>query len=445
MNLSDTIAALSTAQGRGAIAVFRVSGRDTLTLLNSLIPFENVEPRRMYRHQLKGTDGEFIDEIMYVFYKSPNSYTGEDMVELFSHGGYAVCDQIMRLLLSVGIRLAEPGEFTFRAVVNNKMNIIKAEAVDALCSAENEEQFRLARLGITDKSHYKFDMIYREFLDIYSTVVASVEFEEEEVDGAIMKLNDGIQNLLLKLSDMIKNYESLRYAIEGASVVIAGKTNVGKSSLFNRLVEEERAIVTELPGTTRDVIDKKTFLNQIPIRFVDTAGLREAEDKIELIGQRKTSEEIKKADIILYMIDVESGMQDIDRKVMDENKEKIILVANKIDLNPDFKLSYIKNVFYISAKFETGVDRLKSGIQDYLRRNINKKIDSPVFNSRQYHIILNIYRHLENTYQLIRNGNVLDVLLLELKGAEREFERLFGRDIGVDLYQNIFSRFCIGK
>lgn len=445
MNQSDTIVGLATPPGRGAIAVFRISGRDIHSLLGDLLPLADIEPRRIYRYLLKNKENELVDEIMYVVYKAPNSYTGEDMVEIFSHGGWAIGDQIFRLLLSVGIRAAEPGEFTFRAVLNNKMDIIKAEAIDAICRAENIDQLRTARDGLIQKSGRMFDDIYRRFLDLFSEVVVAVEFEEETGWRAISAFEQKIKEIRSEIAEIVGRYERLRYSVEGVDIIIAGRTNVGKSSLFNRLIREERAIVTEFHGTTRDSIDRKTFLNNIPVRIVDTAGLRETSDTVELVGQRRSREEIEKADIILYVIDVESGIMDIDRKILDEKRGRVILVVNKIDLMPDFTISGTDNVFYISAKFDKGIDDLRDGIQEFLSRNIESKVDSPVFNRRQYHIFLNILGCLDRTIVYINDGAVLDIIFSELYNVRREFERLLGKGIDEDLYNNIFSRFCIGK
>jgi len=444
MNLNDNIVALATPEGRSAIAVFRLSGRDTFSLLKGVLPLSDIEPNRIKRFLLKDSRGILIDEIMFTKYVSPHSYTGEDMVEIFSHGGVATTKRILNFLSSLGFRVAEGGEFTFRALINGKISLIKAEAIDAICRAENTGIIDSYMSGFQGESFERFDRLYRDFLNIMSELIVDVEFVEEDLYD-IKNILSPLRGFLKEIEDLINGYESVRYYAEGVDVVIAGNSNVGKSSLFNRLIGEERSIVTEIAGTTRDVVDRRGFLGSIPVRFVDTAGLRRTDDVIELIGQRKTREEIERAFLLLYMIDVERGMSEDDKEVFNKNRERSILVVNKIDINPEFRIDQYENVYYISARYNRGIEELLSGIKEFISERIDTSARSIIFTERQYDHFVNIRNGINRAIDVIENNGVADMVLFELNLTKREFESLLGKNLEEDIYNNIFSRFCVGK
>ena len=444
MNLKDNIVALATAENRSAIAVFRISGPDTFVLLKEVLPINEVEPNRIRRFLLRDSGGSLLDEIMFVKYISPRSYTGEDMVEIFSHGGVANIRRILRFLSSLGFRIAEGGEFTFRALLNGKLSLTKAEAIDAICKAENTGAIDSSLNGLMGESSDEFNSLYENFLNILGELITDLEFVEEEL-YEVRKVVTSLRSLLKRIGELISDYERVRCFVDGVDVVIAGNSNVGKSSLFNRFIGEERSIVTEIAGTTRDIVDRRAFLGNIPIRFVDTAGLRKTSDKVELIGQRKTREEIEKAFLLLYMIDVEKGMSGDDVEIFHDNIDRAILVVNKIDLNPEFRIEHYKDVYYISAKYDRGIKELVEGIKHFIGERIDTTPNSLIFNQRQYDHFVNIRNGINRAIDVIGNNGVADMVLFELNLVKREFESLLGKNLEEDIYNNIFSRFCVGK
>lgn len=443
MNINDVIVALATAEGRGAISVFRISGKELMPLLGKVLPLDEVEPRKIKKTFLRDHNGDIIDEVTFIKYIAPNSFTGEDMVEVFSHGGIANSKRILKFFANCGLRIAEPGEFTFRAFLNGKITLTKAESIDKICSAENLIQINSALEGLSGNSGKEFERIYQMFIELYSDLVAEVEFFESDFDFDMYKPK--VRVLMENVEALIKSYECISLFADGADVVIAGKTNVGKSSLFNRLIGEERAIVTDIEGTTRDVIDKKVYFGNILVRFADTAGLRQTGDIVELIGQKKTREEIEKATIILYMTDVEKGFDELDKEIINKYKGKVILVVNKIDIFPHFVLEDFEDVIYISAKYGHHLDKLKEKIKTFILQKVDYNCRSLVFNKRQYDLLVNVLTSLRNAYKAIEEGLCLDVVISELSVAKRFLENLIGKCVDEDVYTNIFSRFCIGK
>ncbi len=443
MKTDDAIIALATPDGRGAIAVFRISGRGLKRLLSDILPLDKIEPRLLKKVLLRDDNGDILDEITFVYYAEPKSYTGEDVIEIFTHGGVANSKRILNFFVKRGLRIAEPGEFTFRALFNGKLSLSKAESIDSICKAENIVELNSAIQGLSGRSDECFRKIYNLFLEIYADIVNEVEFVENDPNLLVYK--DSIMELNHSVDELIDSYESIRGCFDGVDIVIAGRSNVGKSSLFNRLIDEERSIVTEIEGTTRDVVDRRVYIGNLPVRFADTAGLRETADKVELIGQKRTAEEIKKATLLLYMIDVEKGLNESDKRVLSENRDRVILVVNKIDLDPEFSLNWDGSIFYISAKFNQGIDGLMGGIRNFLMNRIDWDARSLIFNKRQYDIFLNIRAALERVLDVIERGDVMDILLFELREVKNYFESLLGYKMDEDIYRSIFSRFCIGK
>jgi len=444
MNIDDTVIALATPEGRGAISVFRISGNNLQDLIGDVLPLGETEHGKIRKILLTDSSGNLIDEITFIKYVAPISYTGEDMVEIFSHGGVSNARRILEFFVSKGLRMAEPGEFTFRALLNEKITLNKAEAVDLICKSENIVELNSALDGISNKSNKQIERIYNRFREVYGDLIAEVEFIEEEVD--LKRFLDPLNWLLNEVDTIILSYERVRESFEGVDVIVAGRSNVGKSSLFNRLLGEERSIVTDIEGTTRDIIDKKIYLGNIPVRFVDTAGLRITDDVVELIGQRKTKEEIDKATLIIYMVDVIGAINNIDEKLLSDKRDKIILVVNKIDLDPNFVLEAgFDRVFYVSAKYGNGIEELKNGIKNYILSRIDWNSKSLIFNKRQFDLFVNIKGYLKRAIDLIERGDVLDILLFELNNVKKDFEALLGKNIDEDIYKSIFSRFCVGK
>ncbi|MCX7943830.1 MAG: tRNA uridine-5-carboxymethylaminomethyl(34) synthesis GTPase MnmE [Deltaproteobacteria bacterium] len=443
MKLGDVIIAPATPMGVGAISIFRISGNGLSGILKGILPIEETEPRRIRRFILRDDKGAILDEITFVRYTAPNSYTGEDMVEIFSHGGIANAKRILEFFASKGLRIAEPGEFTFRAFFNGKISLTRAESIDRICKSENVVELNSALEGLLGRSEEEFETIYSAFINLLGEVVAELEFSEDEVD--ITRFKWPIEELIERINCLIESYDKVSIFTEGFDIVIAGKTNVGKSSLFNRLIGEERSIVTDIEGTTRDVVDKKIYFGNIVARFVDTAGIRKTNDKIELLGQEKTHQEIVNASLILYMTDVERMFDEVDKEIIERYKDKVMLVVNKIDLKKSVTECKYKDVFYISAKYNMGIDELKSGIRGFILSRVDFNAKSMLFNKRQYELFVNIRNSLIKSLNIIENRGVLDLLFLELKDAKIQFERLLGKVIDDDIYSNIFSRFCVGK
>lgn len=442
---SDNIAAVATAPGRGGIGVVRISGRnlgDTATGIIGRIPL----PRKVSYSSFMDAEGRVIDQGIAIFFPSPHSYTGEDVLEFQGHGGPAVLQLVLQRCLELGARLALPGEFTQRAFLNDKLDLAQAESVADLIDATTSQAARSAMRSLLGDFSRVIHQLVAQLIDLRMLVEAMLDFPEEELDVPDVTRRDArlisIRNDLHKTLKLAQQGSLLR---EGAHVVLIGQPNVGKSSLLNCLSGEEVALVSEVPGTTRDVIRQSIQLNGIPLHIIDTAGIREAQDAVEIMGIARTRSTIQKADAILLMLDGKHGISEDDEKIVAELPADTprLYIYNKIDiLGEEARVETRggKEFIYLSAKTGTGTDLLR----DRLLALIGWHQEAGVFMARERHVraLLQAQKHLESAS--LEAGRA-ELFAEELRLAQEALNNITGEFSSDDLLGEIFSRFCIGK
>jgi tRNA modification GTPase len=446
----DTIVALSTPMGRSGIGVVRVSG----SLVESVArKFFKNSTASAIREATVGTwrdaTGNVVDEVVTVFYKKPHSYTGEDVLEISAHGNPLILHQIICTIQSAGVRLATPGEFTLRAVVNGKMDLLQAEAVRDFIDAQTEVQARIARRQMGGALSKKITPIKDALIGLIAHLEAGIDFAEDDVElPDIQKSAQEISGLKNQLIDLQKTYAYGRLLNAGVRIVIAGKPNVGKSSLFNRLVEADRAIVTELPGTTRDIISETTSMDGIPMKVFDTAGVRETGDVVEKIGVSRALETVAEADFILFIVDGSQPIDSDDRAAWERVREyPHLVVANKADLSsasdPDLeKLKPIR----VSARTGEGLDELRQVIRAMLGDTRTEELaESILTTSRQNDAVLRAVANLDAGESALLARTPHEMVLLDLYQTLACLNELTGETTTEDILGRIFSTFCIGK
>ncbi len=459
----DTIAAIGTPIGKGAIGIVRISGKEALPILKSLFrrksgkETKEFEERKMYYGVVVDRFGEPIDEVLAVYMKAPRSFTGEDVVEIHSHGGIVVVRQILREVLSLGARLAEPGEFTMRAFLNGKIDLTQAEAINQLIEAKSELSAKVALRQLEGSLSRKIRELRDFILETKAYIEAAVDFPEEEVEIIESgKVKERLLEAVGRIEEVIKTYREGRLIREGIKVAIVGKPNVGKSSLLNALLQEERAIVTEIPGTTRDVIEETVTFKGLPLRLIDTAGIRQAEDRVERIGIEKSLEKLKEADVVLFLIDGSEGFTEEDGEILEriEEKKKVILVINKADLELKFRCRDAKELrlercVEISAKKGEGIEKLAELITELVMLEPETVLggDEVVITSERHKELLErAEESLKRALKTLESGvESPEFLSMDIDDALGALGEIVGEVTTEDMYDIIFSRFCIGK
>jgi tRNA modification GTPase len=445
MSYGDTIAAVSTPIGEGAIAIIRLSGAAALPVLARVFRGakspENFEPRHVFFGQIHDAEGK-IDEVLATYFRAPASYTGEDMVEISCHGGVLVTRRILDRLLSSGAKPANPGEFTQRAFLNGKMDLTQAEAVMDLIRAQTELALRAANEQLAGHLGREVSNIRESLLTVLAHVEAYIDFPDEEIDPDTGRvLREKLLTLEKRLDRLLATADQGRVLRHGLRTVIYGAPNVGKSSLLNLLLGYDRAIVTDIPGTTRDTIEEVINIRGIPVRLIDTAGARESFDLLETEGIRRTYLELKNADFVIHVVD--SSQSRSETELMSDGKGVVLL--NKIDLglHPDWlKVGGIR----VSCTERTGLEDLNQAIWDHVMGGAVKLADVRVaINARHQAALQNARLLLETGRQSLEEGKSPEFISIELRGALDEVGEVVGRMDTEDLLGKIFSEFCIGK
>ena len=441
----DSIAAIATAPGRGGIGVVRVSGHDLATLAHGMVG-KTPLPRRAAYASFLDAQGQILDQGLVLFFPAPQSYTGEDVLEFQGHGGIAVLQLVLQRCLELGARLAQPGEFTQRAFLNNKLDLAQAESVADLIDATTGQAARSAMRSLLGEFSTVIHQLVAQLIELRMLVEAMLDFPEEELEFPDVTLRDSrlasIRSDVNKTLALAQQGSLLR---EGAHVVLIGQPNVGKSSLLNCLSGEDVALVSEVPGTTRDVIRQSIQISGVPLHIIDTAGLRDAQDTVELMGIARTRTTIQKADVILLMIDGTQGMSEEDKKIADELPASTprLYIYNKIDLldqTARIEQRDGKDFTYISAKTGEGIDLLRSK----LLALIGWHQEAGVFMARERHVraLLLAQQHLASASL---QGGRAEFFAEELRLAQDALNKITGEFSSDDLLGEIFSRFCIGK
>jgi tRNA modification GTPase len=467
---TDTIVALATASGSGAIAIIRISGPQALDICAPLFFARNgisILEQKSHTLQLGNIkDGErILDEVLVSVFRGSRSYTGEPTVEISCHGSAFIQKEIIQLLISKGCRAAKPGEFTLRAFLNGKMDLSQAEAVADLISSDNAASHQLAMQQMRGGFTNQLQELRQELLDFASLMELELDFSEEDVEFAN---RDQFQALVLKiqkvLSRLIDSFAVGNVIKNGIPVAIVGEPNVGKSTLLNALLNEERAIVSDIAGTTRDTIEDEISIGGIGFRFIDTAGIRETTDQIEGLGIERTFEKIKQSQVIIKLIDTPKVFNDKHKLQATEwqrVKEDIqqlqsafperpfLLLANKADLLTDDNKNKLKEDFkdllFISAKAKTGIEDIQNRLLCFVDDGALRNNDSIVTNSRHYNALLLALEEINKVQEGLNQGLTTDLLAIDIRQALYHFGEITGEVTNDELLGNIFANFCIGK
>ena len=447
----DTIIGISTALSKGAISIIRLSGDDAIKIVNKVfkgIDLSKVEPNTInYGHIVDSDSCQIIDEVLVSIFKAPKSYTKEDVVEINCHGGLFVTNKIYEQLVLLGARPSEPGEFTKRAFLLGRIDLTKAEAVMDVINAENNAALKIANSALNGKISTFVDQKRQELLDIIATI--SVNIDYPEYDDVEQLTNEDIlpklKTIKLELEDVLNNAKSAKLLKNGINTVIVGKPNVGKSSLLNTLIGENKAIVTNIPGTTRDIVEASINLGQVTLNLIDTAGIRITEDVVEKIGVEKSKEQINKADIVL---DGSEPINEQDKEILNEIKNKCHLtIINKIDLEQKINLGEVDdNVLFISTKNNNTIKELENKILETLNLNnlFNKDI-TYISNARQLEKINFAIKALDEALTTIENEATIDFVDIDIRKAWLYLGEIVGQTSTDNLLDELFSKFCLGK
>jgi tRNA modification GTPase len=456
--IQDTIVALATASGVGAIAVLRLSGNDAIAIADGV--FHSIHSAKKLKDQKTHTihlgtikDGESIlDEVLVSLFKNPQSYTGEDVVEFSCHGSHYIQNQLLQLLLRKGARLANPGEFTLRAFINGKMDLAQAEGVADLIASDSEAAHKMAMQQMRGGYSLEIEKLREQLMNFASLIELELDFPEEDVEfanrDALEKLLSEIRGVLKKLADSFALGNVLK---NGIPVAIVGAPNAGKSTLLNALLNEDRAIVSEIEGTTRDTVEDELNIDGIPFRFIDTAGIRETVDNIESIGIKKAFEKIEQASVVLYLFDaakktaaqVEAELAKLD---LPEDK-MLITIANKVDtISTEARDAFNKlpNVVLLSAK-QQETEALKTLLLSSVKTGALSNNEMIVSNSRHYASLHHALEAIIKVQQGLDGGLTGEFLAMDIRTALDHLGEITGQITSDDLLGNIFSRFCIGK
>lgn len=444
MNFDHTICAISTAPGIGGIAVVRVSGKDCFQITNKLVKksiLSQAANTSIFNVIMDG-DSE-LDEVVITKFIGPKSFTGDDVIEINCHGSIFIQNRLLELLTENGAVMAEPGEFTMRAYLNGKMDLTQAEAVADIIESEHAASHRMAMHQM--KGGFSKDLITlrQQLIDFASLIELELDFSEEDVEFADRsQLNELIDRILTFISGLIDSFQMGNAIKNGISVAIIGIPNAGKSTLMNTLLNEERAIVSEIPGTTRDTIEEALVINGVKFRLVDTAGIRASEDKIETIGVERSFESASKASIIINLFDsAEKENYDALLAKIDLQNKAVIHVANKTDLHT----VETKDVIAISALHKTGIDKLIDAIYKAAQIDSIQSGQSVVSNQRHLEALKNALQDLDKVKFGLQNGTTGDFIAMDIRSALRHLGSITGEVSTDDLLGNIFGKFCIGK
>ena len=463
MKNEDTIAAISTAMNPGGISIIRVSGKNAVDIADKICCADKsgcrkkslaAQPANSIRHSYIVADGKMIDEVLVSVFRAPKSYTGEDTVEINAHGGILVTRKILESLLHAGARLAEPGEFTKRAFLNGRMDLAEAEAVMDVISASNEYALKSSVEQLKGSLSEKIRKLRNRLLDDTAYIEAALDDPEHiSLDGFTEKLEDDLFAMSEEIGQLIRSFQQGRIVREGIRTVILGKPNAGKSSVLNVLSGYERAIVTEIAGTTRDVLEESISLNGMTLLLMDTAGIRDSADPVEKIGIQKARNAAENADLILYVIDASLLPDPEDlANIRQLEEKKTIIVLNKSDLDTQISEENIRKsginlpVVVISAREEKGIDDLSNCIQQLLfEGNLSFNDQVVITNVRHKDCLEKAREALGLVLQGIEEGMPEDLLTIDLMNAYSELGVILGEDVGDDLADRIFEKFCMGK
>ena len=454
--MNDTICAIATSQGVGAIAIIRVSGEDAKKIVNKIFKGKNLEEAKShtinYGHIID-ENNNVVDEVLVTVMDAPKTYTAEDSVEINTHGGIAPTNKVLELLLENGCRLAEPGEFTKRAYLNGRIDLLEAEAVMDMIEAKTDMQRNLAINQIDGKVSNLINDIRNDMVQITSNINVNIDYPE--YDDVEIITNDllipKISNLKEKIEKILKESKNGKIIKDGINTAIVGRPNAGKSSLLNALLQEEKAIVTDIAGTTRDIVEGQISINGIILNMIDTAGIRETDDLIESIGVEKSKKVINESELVLLVLNNNEEITEDIKEIIESIKNKnYIVILNKIDLDNKINIDELDidkdKIVRLSIINNEGIDDLKDKIIEMFNLSqIEKQDPTYLSNSRNISILKNCYKRIQDIEESLNNNQTLDIIEMDIKNIWEELGKINGTTYEEELLDEMFKRFCLGK
>ena len=459
---TETIAAISTPFGTGGIGIIRISGPEAFSVADKIFRgrkrLSEIRSHSVVHGKITDpADGHMVDEVLLVKMDAPNTFTGEDTVEINCHGGIVVLSRVLSLVLRHGARAAQAGEFTKRAFINGRMDLAQAEAVIDLINSKTDEGSRAAAAQLQGKLSERIGTARRKMIELIARIEASIEYPEEDIEEITGEMvHKGIIEIKEELGRTARGFERGRLLREGITAAIIGKPNAGKSSLLNALAGSSRAIVTDIPGTTRDIIEEYINIKGIPVRFLDTAGIRSTDDPVESIGVEKARVAAAEAELVIIVLDAQTGITDEDREVMKTSRDKkTIVMVNKTDVADDRMVEAMQEqigdsgnmpVVVASMIDGTGMDDLADKIEELAAGgNITTNSEVLLTNARHRQLIEDAIIRLDSAEAAYRSGLPLDFVTIDISDAAEALGQITGESVGEDVVNEIFSQFCVGK
>ncbi len=451
--MSDTICAISTSLGVGAVSMIRVSGNDAISIVSKL--FDGDDLNNVNTHTIHYgfivDNNEKIDEVLVTVMKAPKTFTREDVVEINCHGGIATTNKVLELLLLNGCRQAEPGEFTKRAFLNGRIDLMEAEAVADLINGKTEEARRVAISQMQGSGSKLISKLREDLVGLISNIEVNIDYPEYQdiYEVTVKDIKDKINYFHDSLTNIINNYENGRILTDGIKTVIVGRPNVGKSSILNKLLDYNKAIVTDIPGTTRDIVEGSISFNGILLNIIDTAGIRDTDDVVEKIGVEISLSKINEADLVLVILNNNEELNDVDLDILDKTKDKTsIIVINKNDLDSKIDLTKLegRNIVYTNTVTLEGIDALKDKITELFKLEEIKKQDyNYITNVRQISKIKECLKRIDDIKESLNNEVPLDMIEIDLRDIWDILGEIIGESYTEELLDELFSKFCVGK
>ncbi len=448
--MEDTIVAISTSVGEGAISIIRLSGHDALNIASKVFTkdLKKVDSHTIH-YGFITSNNEKIDEVLVSVMKAPKTFTREDIVEINCHGGIATTNKVLEVLLENGARLAEPGEFTKRAFLNGRIDLLEAEATMDLISSKAESARKISINTLTGETSNLIKNLRSELVKIISNIEVNIDYPEYEDIEVLTNesILPDIKKFKEKLEEIIKKSEDSKVIKEGIRVGIIGRPNVGKSSLLNSLLEEEKAIVTDVPGTTRDIVEGSLIVSGIPLNIIDTAGIRKTEDTVEKIGVEKSLKIIDTSDLLIYILNNNEEITEEEKEILEKTKnKKRIIVVNKIDLKTKLNKKLLDSYIEISVKENIGIDKIKDEIKRLFNiGEISTNDMTYLSNARSIALLKKSLNNINDAINEINNNNPIDIVELSLKESWNNLGEVIGETYTDELLDELFSRFCLGK
>ncbi len=447
-----TIAAIATSIGSGGIGIIRISGNDALNIINKIfVPVKKgeIKPFTLKLGNIIDENGNAVDQVLVSYFKAPKSYTGEDVCEINCHGGNIALNRVLEIVLQNGATLAEGGEFTKRAFLNGKLDLTQAEAVIDLINSKSEREGKASIKQLEGKLGNEIRNIKDDIIGLLADIEANIDYPEyEDIEDVRRERIEGLlEKQIQKLQQLEESFKSGKILKDGIMTAIVGKPNVGKSSLLNNLLKEERAIVTEIAGTTRDTIEESVTIKGITLRLIDTAGIRETEDVVENIGVEKSKNVLKNAELVLFLVDGTKGFSSEDEEILREISDKnYIILVNKIDLKNENINIDDKNIIRISAKTGEGIQELENKIEEMFNlKGLETENEFIITNIRHRDLINKTKEGLKQAKITVETGLPIDMISINIKTAIESLGEILGESVSEDVLNKIFEKFCVGK